>query len=146
MTEDINSNGQGKANHILIVDDEAEIRETMRDICEFYNFRVSEARDGIEALEQIRKTDYDIILLDVKMPRMNGIEVLKNIRNLDKLRDKVIIISAFIENDLLQELHQLGVRKILYKPIEFDALLNLIKSSSPSPEAKDLHYINDNKI
>jgi len=60
---------------ILIIDDEKSIRKTLREILEYEKYQVDEAADGSEGIELIKKEKYDIILCDIKMPKMDGIEV-----------------------------------------------------------------------
>ena len=65
---------------MLIVDDEEKIRAVVREYAEFEDFEVTEARDGMEAVALCRENDYDIIIMDVMMPRLNGYEVLEQMR------------------------------------------------------------------
>ena len=65
---------------ILIIDDERSIRRALREILEFENFEVHEAENGKEGLEKIQSTTYDIIFCDIKMPLMEGMEVLDEIQ------------------------------------------------------------------
>ena len=76
---------------ILIIDDEKSIRNTLRDILEYEKFVVDEAPDGMIALEQVKKQTYDTILCDIKMPRMDGIEVLGQLLSFSET--PVIMIS-----------------------------------------------------
>ena len=64
---------------ILIIDDEKSIRNVLRDILEYEKYHVDEAENGADALTLIRKEKYDVILCDIKMPKMDGIEVLEQI-------------------------------------------------------------------
>ena len=61
---------------ILVVDDEASIRRTLKEILEYEDFEVDEAEDGEAALSAMKKAHYDVVLLDVKMPKKDGLEVL----------------------------------------------------------------------
>ena len=61
---------------ILVVDDEKAIRSALKDILSFEGFEVEEAVDGVEAIKKIKENEYDCILCDIKMPKMDGIEVL----------------------------------------------------------------------
>ena len=61
---------------ILVVDDEKPIRSTLREILEFEKFQVDEAENGVQAYEIIQKSDFDVILCDIKMPKMDGLEFL----------------------------------------------------------------------
>ena len=58
---------------ILIVDDEASIRRTLRDILEFEKYKVDEAADGLDALAKLKKGTYDVVIMDIKMPKMDGL-------------------------------------------------------------------------
>ena len=69
----------GNMAKILVVDDERAIRSTLKEILEYEKYSVADAPDGIEALELIKNDQFDVILLDIKMPRMDGLEVLEEI-------------------------------------------------------------------
>ena len=70
---------------ILVIDDEKSIRRTLRDILEFEKFEVEEARDGLDCLVKLKRNTYDAILLDIKMPNMDGMEVLSKITESKKV-------------------------------------------------------------
>ena len=78
---------------ILIIDDEKSIRNTLKEILEYEKFEVYEAADGTEALKLVAETDFEAILCDIKMPRMDGIEVLEKILSM-KPDVPVIMISG----------------------------------------------------
>jgi len=63
--------------NILIIDDERPIRNTLKEILEYEKFKVEEAEDGAKGLEKIKKGKYDLIMCDIKMPVMDGLEVLE---------------------------------------------------------------------
>ena len=62
---------------LLIIDDERAIRSTLREILEYENYEVDDVNNGIDGLEMIKKTDYDLVLCDIKMNKMDGMEVLE---------------------------------------------------------------------
>jgi two-component system nitrogen regulation response regulator NtrX len=62
---------------ILIVDDEESIRETLKEILDYEGYEIEEAKDGEEALAKIKKFNYDAVLADIKMPKLDGIELLE---------------------------------------------------------------------
>jgi len=72
-----------KEHLLLVVDDDRGMRDTLLDILEDRGFLVSVAVDGIEALEAIKTERYDLMLMDIVMPRMNGVEVLKQLKEID---------------------------------------------------------------
>ena len=67
---------------ILIVDDDKGIRTTLRDILEMEKYEVQEAVDGLDCLVKIKQAKYDVVILDVKMPKMDGMEVVEKIQTL----------------------------------------------------------------
>ncbi|HQO50725.1 MAG TPA: response regulator, partial [Bacteroidales bacterium] len=77
---------------ILIVDDEASIRRTLREILEYEKYKVDDASTGIEALKLLNEQEYEVILCDIKMPEMDGIELLQEIKQL--CDTPVIMISG----------------------------------------------------
>ena len=83
---------------ILLIDDESSIRRTLKEILTFEKYEVIEACDGIEALETVSKRKFDVILLDIKMPRMDGIEAFEKINELAP-DTPVIMISGHANID-----------------------------------------------
>ena len=77
---------------ILVVDDEAKIREIIKEYAEFEDYEVKEAADGMEAVEMVKKEDFDIIVMDVMMPRLDGFSACKEIQKIK--RTPVIMLSA----------------------------------------------------
>ena len=77
---------------ILVVDDEENIREVIKEYAEFEGHQVSEACDGIQAIEMVKNNDYDIIIMDVMMPRLDGYSACKEIRKIKQI--PVLMLSA----------------------------------------------------
>lgn len=125
----------GKIFNILIVDDQAGVR---RLICEALlddGYLTEQAANGNEALEKIKQKKYNLILLDMKMPGMNGLETLKEIRKLD-IDVSVIIMTAYGELDILEEAGKQGVQKHLSKPFDLNDLRSLVQHCLTRNEAK----------
>jgi len=78
---------------ILIIDDEKSIRKTLREILEYENFKIDEAADGLEGFGMTAKEKYDLILCDIKMPKMDGIEFLEKI-SATGIDSPIIMISG----------------------------------------------------
>ena len=113
---------------VLIVDDNKTNRDVLVSLLEPSGFEVSEADDGLAALEQMRARPYDLVLMDLRMPRMTGEEALKQIRDEPALADaKVIAITASIERGLMSQLESLGFDAVLGKPFRVDALFATIQ-------------------
>lgn len=114
--------------NILIIDDEPSIRRTLKDILEYENFDIDEATDGVEGLEKIRKNDYNLVLCDIKMPRMDGLEVLSNIQ-LIKPDLSVIMISGHGSIETAVEATKLGAFDFISKPPDLNRLLITIRNA-----------------
>lgn len=113
---------------ILVVDDEAPIRDSLRDILEGEGFRVDLAGDGMQALQLIGDTEYDLMLTDIKMPRMDGMELLSHCsRNYVLL--PIIMISAHGNVQTAVEATKLGAFDFITKPLDLDRLLITIRNA-----------------
>jgi len=83
---------------VLLVDDESSIRRTLKDILSFEKYEVVEAVDGLDGIEKVKQQSFDVILLDIKMPRMDGIEAFEKIKALAP-ETPVIMISGHANID-----------------------------------------------
>tara|TARA_B100000925_G_scaffold290490_1_gene275818 strand:+ start:4672 stop:6159 length:1488 start_codon:yes stop_codon:yes gene_type:complete len=111
---------------ILVVDDDQTLRETLRNSLEFHDFVVSTAEDGLKAVEEVRQNEFDLVVMDVNMPNMNGIEALKEIKKINS-SVIVIILTAYSNiNDAVDAVKE-GAYNYLEKPIKHDHLASLIK-------------------
>ena len=113
---------------ILIVDDEKSIRRTLKEILEYEKYKVEEASDGAEGLALIKKNDYDIIILDVKMPKMDGMEVMEAIADLGK-DVPVIMLSGHGNIDTAVEAVKKGAFDYISKPPDLNRLLITIRNA-----------------
>lgn len=110
---------------LLVVDDDSGMRDTLLDILEARGYLVGVAADGLEALEAIKIERYDLVLMDILMPRMNGVEALKHLREIDG-SVIVIMMTAYAVKDLIEEALREGVYSVLFKPLDMDEALMLI--------------------
>lgn len=113
---------------ILVVDDELPIRRTLREILQFENFKVDEASDGFECLAQVKKDKYDVILMDVRMDKMNGMLALEKIQTISP-EIPVIMISGDAEIDLAVEAVKKGAFDFIAKPPDLNRLLITIRNA-----------------
>ncbi|UCD55696.1 MAG: response regulator [Candidatus Omnitrophota bacterium] len=118
---------------ILIVDDEIDVCDFVKHFFEDRNFRTFAALDGEEALRILKKEKPDIILLDIRMKKMDGIETLKKIREIDK-DVKVIMITAVNEQDKMEICHKLGAFKYITKPLILEELERVVCSHGKKDE------------
>lgn len=129
-----------KNSTVLLAEDEVSLRESFKRVLEFYVGKVVEANDGIEALEIFKNEKINIIFSDVKMPRLNGIDFVKQIRKLDK-KVPIIITSAYGDQDYLLECIKLSLVEYLIKPVKEKDLLRVLSVS-----ASELKQNYDDKI
>jgi len=110
---------------VLIADDESRIRLVLRACLEAEGYRVEEAADGLEALEAVRKSAPDLVILDLSMPRMMGIAVLKELAG--QSASKVIVLTAYGCEQTAIAARQLGAAAFLEKPLLPDALRQTVR-------------------
>ncbi len=113
---------------ILIVDDESSIRRTLKEILEFEKYEVDEARDGMECLVKLKKEKYDVILLDIKMPKMDGMEVLERLSVLAP-DTPVVMISGHANIDTAVEAVKKGAFDFISKPPDLNRLLITLRNA-----------------
>ncbi|HJT18122.1 MAG TPA: sigma-54 dependent transcriptional regulator [Thermoanaerobaculia bacterium] len=113
---------------VLVVDDETAIREAIRMTLEYEGYRVDEARSGQEGIDKATKTDYDAILLDIKMPVLDGIEVLENLKE-QKVPAPVIMVSGHGDIQTAVECTKRGAFDFLEKPLNRDKLLLSVRNA-----------------
>jgi two-component system, NtrC family, response regulator HydG len=113
---------------ILLTDDNREFSQNLRDILELKGYGVLLASDGFQALELIKETPVDLVLMDIKMPVMNGVETFKKIKTIVP-GTPVIMMTAFALEELIQESLQEGAFACLKKPLDFDQLFNTIENA-----------------
>ena len=117
------------AKKILIVDDDKDIVKIVTTMLEGKGWNVAAAYSGHEALESVNASKPDIILLDIMMPEMNGIEVLKRIKKIDA-GTRIIMITAFGDVESYLDSMELGAYEYINKPFETDELLDMIDKIS----------------
>lgn len=113
---------------ILIIDDEKSIRRTLREILEYENFKVDEAQDGLEGLTMAQKEKFDIILCDIKMPKMDGMEALEKL--MDAAVDApVVMISGHGNIETAVDAVKKGAYDFIQKPLDLNRLLVTIRNA-----------------
>ena len=113
---------------ILVVDDEKSIRNSLKDILGFEGYAVDLAEDGLAGFEMVKATDYDIVLCDIKMPGMDGIELLDKIMD-TKPETTVVMISGRGNIDTAVEAIKKGAYDFIEKPLDLNRLLITIRNA-----------------
>jgi len=113
----------GRSLNVLIVDDSKVIRSAIREILELGNIQVTEASNGKDALELVYNNVPDLVLLDVVMPGMDGISVLKTLRkSYSKLQLPVILVTSLGSSSEIVQALDFGANDYVTKPVDFDVL------------------------
>jgi CheY-like chemotaxis protein len=121
-------NKECKAMKILIIDDESELRYLYKKLLELQNYQVFCAANGIEGILLNEQENPDLIILDMHMPEMSGIDTLRNIRNTDD-SVVVVILTGYACPDTIRDAVDLNVSEYLSKPFENKELLNVISKA-----------------
>ena len=101
---------------VLIVEDTPIVREPLEKLLRYEGYETEAASNGVEALEAVRRRTPDVILLDVAMPKMNGVEFLQQLRGEERWRDvPVILLTAVMDSRQLRLARDLSVREVLFK-------------------------------
>lgn len=120
---------------ILVVDDEEKIRHVIREYAEFEGYEVSEAKDGMEAISKCKEEDFDIIIMDIMMPKLDGFSAIKEIRKIKNT--PVLMLSARGEEYDKLFGFEIGIDDYVVKPFspkEVMARINAILSRSNKKE------------
>lgn len=132
-----------KRKHILVVDDSITVREMERKILESRGYRVDVAVDGVEAWNLVRTVNYDMVVSDIDMPRMNGIELIANIKSHEKLRSLPVMVVSYKnkEEDRLKGLEagaDYYLTKSSFQDNSFiDAVYDMVGEARIQPEKKN---------
>lgn len=113
---------------ILVIDDEKAIRNTLKDVLEYEKYEVDLAEDGSSGIEQFSANSYDVVLCDIKMQKMDGIEVLQKLMDISSITP-VIMISGHGNIDTAVEAIKKGAYDFLEKPLDLNRLLITIRNA-----------------
>jgi two-component system, response regulator, stage 0 sporulation protein F len=115
---------------ILIVDDQFGIRILLTEVLQKEGYQTFQAANGFQAIEIAKQNAPDLVLLDMKIPGMDGIEILKRLKEYDQ-SIKVIIMTAYGELDMIQEAKELGALTHFAKPFDIDEIRQAVRQYLP---------------
>lgn len=121
-----------KPPSILVVDDEPDICANLRDILSEFGYQVDTATSGMSSLELVDRGNYDVALLDLKMPGMNGVELYKEIKRRSS-GTVAIIISAYADTSSAKEALEAGAWRVLSKPVDVSQVMQCIDEALDQP-------------
>lgn len=113
---------------ILIIDDERSIRRTLKEILEFESYDVEAVEDGIAGVKEALANSYDVIFCDIKMPQMDGMEVLTKLKN-EGLETPIVMISGHGNIETAVESIRIGAYDFIEKPLDLNRILVTIKNA-----------------
>lgn len=113
--------------NILVVDDETYTRELLETLLQDEGYTVSTARDGFEAIDKIKEQNFNLVCLDVRMPGLNGVETLAELRKINQ-SVAVLMITGYGPSELIKKAElDYNIAGCIYKPFEIEDFLNKIK-------------------
>jgi CheY-like chemotaxis protein/anti-sigma regulatory factor (Ser/Thr protein kinase) len=125
---------------ILVVDDDRATRHILQKVLTEGGYETAVAKDGIEALEALRKRRFDLLLLDVWMPRMNGLELLARLRT-RKRKPRVVVMTSDDAPQTLLEAVRENAFTYVHKPVDASALLETLHAALQAPEIPPIEVI-----
>lgn len=122
---------------ILVIEDYSDTRELLSVLLRKRGYNVIEAEDGLEGLLKASGSDPDLILMDLALPEMDGIETARRIREIPKLsRVPIFVVSAYLTEDVEADVRAAGCLEMFGKPFDFDSLLESISMTLGTPDAQ----------
>ena len=115
---------------VLVAEDSSVIQNLTKKILQMQSYQISSVKNGKQVLDVLQKENFDIILMDINMPIMDGMECSRNIRALDdpeKSKIPIIAITGNAQNYSIDEFKEAGINDYLPKPLNFDALVETVK-------------------
>ncbi|MDY7030410.1 MAG: response regulator [Thermodesulfobacteriota bacterium] len=113
--------------YILIVDDDQRMAKTLKDIFNIKGYEAEVTHSGHDALKMVVKDDFDLVLTDIKMPRMNGVELCRKMRE-SRPHIPILLMTAYSTDILVKEGLEEGAVIALHKPLDLESLLDLFSS------------------
>ncbi|MEI7751959.1 MAG: response regulator [Candidatus Omnitrophota bacterium] len=113
---------------VLVVDDEVNICSTLAKILELKGYEVAQAESGSSAVQMFRNRAFDVVLMDIRMPGMNGVEACKEMKKI-KPETAVILMTAFTMDEILHEALREGAYAVVHKPLDMDTVTNMIEKA-----------------
>lgn len=130
---------------VLVIEDYADTRQLISSILRKDGYQVIEAEDGVEGLLKASAGYPDLVIMDLALPEMDGVETARRIRQTPKLsRTPIFVVSAWLTKEVEADVRAVGCTEVFSKPFEVDELVNRVRavvgsSSRPEPEPQAQH-------
>ncbi|QCK14782.1 response regulator [Mangrovivirga cuniculi] len=118
------------AKKVLIAEDSSVIQNLTKKILTIQNYKITSAKNGEEVIKALKDTDFDVILMDINMPKMDGMECARQIRSMEekeKANTPIIAITGNAKNYSMDDFTSVGINDYIPKPINFDTLVKAVK-------------------
>jgi CheY-like chemotaxis protein len=115
---------------VLVAEDSSVIQNLTKKVLQFQNYEIDSAKNGEEVIKAVHQTNYDIILMDIGMPKIDGMECTKQIRAMDdkeKAGVPIVAITGNAQSYSEEEFKSVGIDEYIPKPIDFDHLVDVVK-------------------
>ncbi len=116
---------------VLIAEDSSVIQNLTKRILQMQDYQIFSAKNGKQVLKMLETDSFDIILMDINMPQMDGMECAQNIRALtdeNKSQIPIVAITGNAKNYTMEDFNNAGINEYLQKPLNFDKLVDLVKN------------------
>ena len=120
-----------ESKKVLIAEDSSVIQNLTKKILQIQNYQIYSAKNGVQVLEMLENEYYDVILMDINMPKMDGMECAEKIRALDdekKSKIPIVAITGNAKNYSMEDFKNAGINEYLQKPLNFDTLVDTVKT------------------
>lgn len=115
---------------VIIAEDSSVIQNLTKKILQIQNFEITSVKNGVEVLEMMEKENFDLILMDINMPKMDGMDCSRTIRALKdpaKANIPILAVTGNARNYTLADFKDAGINEFVPKPLNFDVLVELVK-------------------
>ncbi|MDN5199985.1 response regulator [Fulvivirgaceae bacterium BMA10] len=115
---------------VLVAEDSSVIQNLTKKILQFQNYQITAVKNGKQVIDKIEKEEFDVILMDINMPIMDGMECARKIRAMDnaqKSQTPIIAITGNAQNYSMDDFKEAGINEYLPKPLNFDNLVEMVK-------------------
>ena len=115
---------------VIIAEDSSVIQNLTRKILQIQKYDITSVKNGIEVIDEMNKANFDLILMDINMPKMDGMECARKIRKMDnkqKSQIPIIAITGNAKNYSISDFNEAGINEFIPKPLNFDVLVETVK-------------------
>lgn len=121
-------------NKVLIIDDEDDLREVLIEILQQFNLDVKGLKNGLEALQCLKNERFDVILCDIQMPELSGMEFLEGLNQKIHGNAPLVFFSGLFQKDMLKKLVESGAFDIITKPVGTEVILRVVQNAIEASE------------